>query len=142
MRALKRTLPERILRRLTRHPVMVVSTLSLSFRVGKDAFSLKKGEIDPPEFRKRTGSHLGTLGGGLAGAAAGAAAGSVVPGIGTIIGTFAGGMVGEMAGGRIGREAVERAEELVRSRSAPGETPESPAAEEGPARPEPIKRHL
>lgn len=139
MRAFKRGLPERIIRRITRHPVMVVSTLSLSMRVGKDAWSLKNGEIDAPEFRIRTGSHVGTLGGGLAGAAAGAAAGSVVPGLGTIIGAFAGGMVGEMAGGKVAREAMERAEALLKTRAAQSD-PSPPEPE--PSRHEPPKRHL
>ena len=43
-------------------------------------------------------------------------------------------------GGRIGREAMERAEDLVKRRAVATDTPEPP--DEGPSRPEPIKRHL
>lgn len=139
MRALKRGLPERIIRRITRHPVAVVSTLSLSVRMGKDAWSLKNGEIDAPEFRRRAGGHVGTLGGGLAGAAAGAAAGSVVPGLGTMIGAFAGGMVGEIAGGKVGREAMARAEEMI---FTPAISHDDAEAEPEAPFSEPPKRHL
>jgi phage tail tape-measure protein len=110
MRLLKRSLPERIWRRLGRHPVLVVSTATMGVKVGQDGFRLRRGEIDAPEFRKRTGGHVGSMSGGLAGAAAGAAWGSALPGLGTVIGAFAGGLVGEELGGRVGRLAIEQAE--------------------------------
>ncbi|MBK6690377.1 MAG: hypothetical protein IPG45_38275 [Deltaproteobacteria bacterium] len=114
MKFLKRTLPEIIIRKLGRHPVAVLSTATLGFRLSKDGWRLKKGEIDVPEFRRRVGGHFGTVGGGIAGAAAGAAAGSaVIPGLGTILGAFAGGMVGETLGGKLGRGAIEGAETLL-----------------------------
>ena len=114
MHALKRSLPEKIIRKLTRHPVAVVSTLSLSMRVGKDAYRMKNGKINAPEFRARTGGHFGALGGGLAAASVGSAIGSVVmPGIGTILGAFAGGIVGEELGSRGGRKIVQQVERMV-----------------------------
>jgi phage tail tape-measure protein len=130
---LKRRLPERIIRKLTRHPMLVVSVTTLGVRLGKDAYAMREGEIDAPEFRKRAGAHLGHMSGGLAGAAAGAAAGSVLPGLGTLLGAFAGGMVGEHLGGKAGRAAAELAE------SRWGERPPT----EGPRGPfDPPKRHL
>lgn len=130
MKLLKRTLPEIIIRKLGRHPVAVVSTATLGFRLGKDGWRLKKGEIDVPEFRRRVGGHFGTVGGGLAGAAAGAAAGSaVIPGLGTVLGAFAGGMVGESLGGKLGRGAVEGAESLF---DRPGPEPATKPAEAAP----------
>jgi phage tail tape-measure protein len=117
LRALKRSLPEKIIRKLTRHPVAVVSTLSLSMRVGKDAYRMKNGKIDATEFRARTGSHLGALSGGLAAASVGSAIGSVLmPGIGTILGAFAGGIVGEELGSRGGRKIVQQVEKIVTGR--------------------------
>jgi phage tail tape-measure protein len=117
LRFLKRSLPEKIIRKLTRHPVAVVSTISLSMRVGKDAYRMKSGKIDAPEFRARTGSHLGALSGGLAAASVGSAIGSVlVPGIGTILGAFAGGIVGEELGARGGRKLVQQVERVVTGR--------------------------
>jgi phage tail tape-measure protein len=117
LHVLKRSLPEKIIRKLTRHPVAVVSTLSLSMRVGKDAYRMKSGKIDPPEFRARTGSHLGALSGGLAAASVGSAIGSaLMPGIGTILGAFAGGIVGEELGSRSGRKIVQQVEKIVTGR--------------------------
>lgn len=151
MRFLKRSLPERIWRRLGRHPVLVVSTASLGVKVGKDGFRLRSGEIDPPEFRKRAGGHVGSMGGGLAGAAAGAAWGSALPGLGTVIGAFAGGIIGEELGGRVGQLAVEQAEITVtlRREQAPADAAdgaleaveEADPAHEEPPTPRP-KRHL
>jgi phage tail tape-measure protein len=103
-------LPGRVLRRLARHPTLVVGAATLGVRVGRDAGALRRGEIDPPEFRRRAGAHVGHIGGGIAGATAGAAAGSVVPVLGTLLGAFAGGMLGEHLGGRLGRAAVDAAE--------------------------------
>lgn len=123
MNVLKRSLPERIWRRLGRHPVLVVSTVSLGVRVAKDGALLRHGEIDGTEFRARTGRHLGSMSGGLAGAAAGAAWGSVLPGLGTAIGALAGSLIGEELGGRVGRLAVEQAEVTWRERSAPAPEP-------------------
>lgn len=141
MQILKRSLPERIWRRLGRHPVLVVSTISTSIKVGQDGVRLHRGELDAPEFRKRTGGHLGAMSGGLAGAAAGAAWGSALPGLGTVIGAFAGGIIGEELGGRVGRLAIEQAEVSLRETLT---TQRDEAAREGeeatpPARP---KRHL
>ncbi len=114
MRALKRKLPEKIIRKLARHPVAVISTLSLSMRIGKDAYRVKEGKIDNTEFRARTGGHLGALSGGLAVASVGSAIGSVlIPGIGTILGAFAGGIVGEELGARGGRKIVQQVERFV-----------------------------
>lgn len=142
MDILKRRLPERIIRKLGRHPMVVVSVASLGVRLGKDAMLMNKGEIDPLEFRRRFGSHLGNMGGGIAGAAAGAAAGSVLPGLGTILGAFAGGMVGENLGGRLGRKAVEQGEVLY-ARFNGGATPAAPPPSgEAPQGYQPPKRHL
>jgi phage tail tape-measure protein len=117
LHALKRKLPEKIIRKLARHPVAVISTLSLSMRVGKDAFRVRSGKIDAPEFRARTGGHLGALSGGLAAASVGSAIGTVVaPGIGTILGAFAGGIVGEELGARGGRKLVQQVERILTGR--------------------------
>lgn len=114
----KHGLPGRLLRRLGRHPVAVVSSLALAVRIGRDGYRARSGEIDGAEFRARAGGHVGGLSGGLAGAAMGATAGSVVPGVGTIIGAFAGGLLGESYGGKLGRQGVERAEARWRARSS------------------------
>lgn len=116
-RILKRSLPERIWRRLGRHPVLVVSTASLGIKLGKEGVRLRRGEIDALEFRLRTGGHVGSMSGGLAGAAAGAAWGSAFPGLGTVIGAFAGGLIGEELGGRVGRLAIEQVELSFRERA-------------------------
>lgn len=94
--------------------MLVVSAVSTSIKVGRDGAALRRGDMDPPEFRKRTGGHLGSMSGGLAGAAAGAAWGSAFPGLGTVIGAFAGSVIGEELGGRVGRLAVEQAELSLR----------------------------
>lgn len=142
MQILKRTLPERIWRRLGRNPMLVMSAVSTSIRVGRDGAALRRGDLDAPEFRKRTGGHLGSMSGGLAGAAAGAAWGSALPGFGTILGAFAGSVIGEELGGRVGRLAVEQAEITIQERfserqnaAAQGET----SIEEAARRP---RRHL
>jgi phage tail tape-measure protein len=119
MNILKRTLPEKIIRRINRHPVAFISTVSFGWKLGKDGWRYKQGEIDGTELGNRVGSHVGTIGGGLAGAAAGAAAGSaVIPGVGTILGAFAGGMLGENFGGKLGRKAIENARTLLKNDKA------------------------
>lgn len=147
MHILKRTLPERIWRRLARHPVLVVSTASLGVKVTRDALRMRSGEIDGTEFRARTGRNVGGMSGGLAGAAAGAAWGSVLPGLGTMLGAMAGGIVGEELGGRVGRLAIEQAEITWRERRDdlgvdPNAAPpvETGAGTEEP--PQPPRRHL
>ena len=108
---LRRSLPKRILRRLGRHPVAVVSVVNLALKSGRETYRWHAGMIDTLELRRRLGTHVGTMSGGLAGAAAGSAAGTVVaPGLGTILGAFAGGLVGETLGGKAGRATVEKAE--------------------------------
>lgn len=102
------SLPRRLLRRAARHPVALVSTLSMGLRVGKDVHRFKKGEIDAGELKARVGEHAGSIGGGVLGASAGAAVGSVVPVVGTIIGGFAGGLLGESKGSKLGRKLAER----------------------------------
>jgi phage tail tape-measure protein len=103
-------IPKRLLMRLLKNPIVVVSAATLGVKIGKDAYQLRLGEIDSKEFRARTGSHLGAISGGVFGAAAGAAALSVVPGVGTILGAFAGGMIGENLGAKLGRKSAEQAE--------------------------------
>ncbi len=146
MKILHRKLPERIIRRLARHPLMVVSAATLGVKVSKDGFKLKKGEIDAPEFRMRTGGHLGAMGGGIAGAAAGAAAGSLVPGLGTILGAFAGSLVGEEVGNRAGRFTVGKVETTIFGGPAPSspekESSEKAVAEEAADTPSAPKRSL
>lgn len=130
MEILKRSLPIIIIRRLERHPVAVVSAISLGLRFGKETFALKRGQIDTPEFSRRMGGHVGTVSGGAAGAAAGIAAGTaVLPGIGTLLGAFAGGAIGEVLGGKLGRAAVEGIQKVT------GDA-ETPSAYQPP------KRHL
>jgi phage tail tape-measure protein len=108
------SLPERILRRLAQHPVMVISVASIGVRVGQDAARLRAGEIDGTEFRLRAGRTLGSISGGALGAAAGAVAGSVVPVLGSLLGGFAGGMLGEHGGAKLGRAAAEVSERWFR----------------------------
>lgn len=105
-------LGRRLLRRLARHPVAIVSVASIGVRVGRDAFRMKSGEIDAKEFRARTGGNVGSIGGGALGATAGAVAGSVVPVLGSILGGFAGGLIGEAGGAKLGRAAMEQIESL------------------------------
>jgi len=103
-------IPKRLLMRLLKNPIVIVSAASLGVRIGKDAFQVRAGEIDTKEFRARTVSHIGSTAGGVFGAAAGAAALSIVPGVGTILGAFAGGMIGENLGAKLGRKSAEHAE--------------------------------
>jgi phage tail tape-measure protein len=126
-----RKLPGRIIRRLGRHPVLVVSMASLGVRMGRDAWRVKEGEIDSSEWRARAGSHVGSISGGLAGAAAGAVAFSAIPGIGPIVGGFAGGLLGEMGGTKLGRRIVERTESGLRGLFGT-ENAEAEDAAEGP----------
>ena len=108
---LRRSLPKRILRRLGRHPVAVVSVVNLALKTGRETYRWRSGLIDSIELRRRLGVHVGTMGGGMAGAAAGSAAGTAVaPGLGTILGAMAGGMIGENLGGKAGQVAIEQAE--------------------------------
>lgn len=131
LHALKRSLPERIIRKLSRHPVAVVSSLTLSIRIGKDAHRVRSGTIDGMEFRARTGGHLGALSGGLAAASVGSAIGSaLLPGLGSVVGAFAGGIVGEELGARGGRRAVVSIERIIYGEA---KTP----AEEAPREDEP-----
>jgi hypothetical protein len=102
----------RFWKRLLKNPIVVVSAATFGVRIGKDAYAMKKGEIDAPEFRARTGSHLGSISGGVFGAAAGAAAFSVIPGVGTVLGAFAGGLLGESVGGKLGRKSAEHVETM------------------------------
>src|SRR5436190_22298949 len=108
----------RPIKKLFRSPLVVISAASLGVRIGKDAYRMRKGEIEKKEFRARTGTHLGSITGGMAGAAAGAAAFSVVPGVGTVLGAFAGGMLGEAVGSKLGRRAAERRAEAFDPSSA------------------------
>lgn len=111
---LRRSLPRRIIARLSRHPIIVVTTVDMGIKLGRDGLAYRKGKIAVTELRSRVGGHFGNLGGGMAGAAAGAAAGSVLlPGIGMLLGGFAGGMVGSELGGRAGRAAVQQAEKRL-----------------------------
>ena len=108
---LRRSLPKRIISRLRRHPVAVVTVVNLCLKTGRETYRWHSGLIDTVEYRRRLGTHMGTMSGGLAGAAAGSAAGTAfAPGLGTIIGAFCGGMVGESLGGKAGRAVVEHAE--------------------------------
>ena len=127
---LRRSLPKRILRRLGRHPVAVVSVVNLALKSGRETYRWHTGLIDTIEFRRRVGSHVGTMGGGLAGAAAGSAAGTAVaPGLGTILGAFAGGVVGETLGAKAGRKAVEQAQSAM-TPPPPTEPPEGASPSE------------
>ena len=124
MEILKRSLPRRIIARLSRHPVLVVTTVDMSIKLGRDGWAYRKGRIAVSELRRRVGGHFGNLGGGMAGAAAGAAAGSIVlPGLGMFLGGFAGGMVGGQLGGRAGRAAVQKAERHLDRRFNRDDTP-------------------
>ncbi len=111
--ALRRSLPKRLLRGLARRPMLVVGAATLGTRIGRDALAVKRGEMDPFEFRLRTGSHIGAVSGSVAGAAAGAFVGSVVPVLGNVLGGFAGGIVGDKAGGKLGRAAVHAVETVL-----------------------------
>ena len=103
-------MPGKIGRKLARHPIAVISVATIGVRLGRDAYRLKKGEIDGPEWRARAGEHVGGVSGGIAGAMAGAVAFSIVPGVGPLIGGFAGGLIGELGGSRVGRGAIEAIE--------------------------------
>ncbi len=121
---LRRSLPKRILRRLARHPVAVVSVVSLVLKGGRETYRWRVGLIDGSEFRVRLGTHFGSTGGGMAGAAAGSAAGTMIaPGLGTMVGAFAGGMAGEMLGGKAGRAALENAEAMLKRNASPSDAP-------------------
>ena len=134
MHLLKRTPIERIIRRLERHPTVVVTAATLSLRFAKDYQRVRSGEIDGAEFKRRGWTHVGSISGGMAGAAAGAVAGTAfVPGLGTILGAFTGSVVGDEAGSRIGRAAVEHAEvQWSRARTGPPQ-PSAPPEEAEPA---------
>ncbi|MEM1025072.1 MAG: hypothetical protein AAGD10_08000 [Myxococcota bacterium] len=139
MELLKRTPIERIIRRLERHPTVVVTAATLSLRFAKDYQRVRSGEIDGAEFKRRGWTHVGSISGGMAGAAAGALAGTAfAPGLGTILGAFTGSLVGDEAGSRLGRAAVEHAEVRFGRRRRPEaslarEAPDSEPAD-GPRR--------
>ena len=124
MNILKRSLPRRIIARLSRHPILVVTAVDMGVKLGRDSWAYRKGEIAVSELRRRFGGHFGNLGGGMVGAAAGAAAGSVMlPGLGMLLGGFAGGIVGGELGGRAGRFAVQEAEKHLGAREAREDVP-------------------
>lgn len=153
-------LPERILRQLAKRPMLVVSSLSLGMKLGKDGLQYKSGKIDASEMRRRAGASVGGVGLGAAGSYAGLVAGHFlmpVPVLGGLLGGFAGGAMGEMLGDRIGRKAVEKAEVALGAAPEPkggaegeaaeaedGEAPAPPEAErEAPKGPEqPPRRHI
>jgi pyruvate/2-oxoglutarate dehydrogenase complex dihydrolipoamide acyltransferase (E2) component len=113
MNLLNKKLPERILRQLGRRPMLFLSGLSLSLKVGKDAVDFKSGKINAGEFRQKTGGSVGGIGLGAAGSYAGLLAGHFivpVPIVGGLLGGFAGGALGEMMGDHLGRKAVQKAE--------------------------------
>lgn len=127
--ALRRSLPKRLLRRLGRHPVVVVTTVNLALKAGRETYRWRSGIIDAPELRRRLGGHVGTMGGSLAGAAAGSAAGTAfAPGLGTVLGAFCGGLIGENLGGRAGRTVVEKVEGTLAA--APVVEPQSAGPED------------
>ena len=106
-------LPRRILGRIARHPVALVTTFSMGLKTHKEYRRYTKGEIDAKGLRARVGQHAGSIGGSMLGASAGAVVGSVVPVVGTIIGGFAGGLLGEKGGSKLGREVVERVDSIL-----------------------------
>src|SRR5262245_4813990 len=118
-----RSLPGRIIRKLSRHPIWVVSVCSAGLRLGREAYRFKAGEIDAKELRLRSAGHVGSISGGAIGASVGAVAGSVLPGLGTIIGGFAGGMIGERGGAKLARVAAEKAEEIIEKNGTKPEPP-------------------
>lgn len=134
MKILAGKLPERIVRQLARRPMLFISGLSLSVKVGKDAVQLKRGKIDGTEFRLRTGASVGGVSLGAAGSYAGLVAGHFimpVPILGGLLGGFAGGALGEILGDRLGRKAVQSAEAALRK--PPTATPAAEAGPEAPA---------
>ena len=122
-------LPGRIVRRLARRPVVVVSLAAVGYRVGKDAYKVSRGEMASEEFRTRAGGHVGAVSGGVMGATMGTVALSVIPGLGPILGGFVGGIVGEMGGQKLGQRVVETVEGSLRPDRASAESPENPASE-------------
>lgn len=137
MKLLSPKLPERILKRLSKHPMAVLGVATLGLKVGRDAANLKQGKIDSPEFRKRTGGHVGSVGLGAAGSYAGLTLGvflSPVPVLGGLLGGFAGGALGELLGDKLGQGAVKKAEQLMKKGDAPAA--EATEAEAGEAEPD------
>jgi hypothetical protein len=61
-----------------------------------DTYRLASGQIDGPEYGKRSAENVGGAAGGLAGAAAGAVIGSAFPVVGTAIGGVIGGILGSI----------------------------------------------
>lgn len=141
MNLLNKKLPERILRQLGRRPMLFLSGLSLSLKVGKDAVDFKSGKINAGEFRQKTGGSVGGIGLGAAGSYAGLLAGHFivpVPIVGGLLGGFAGGALGEMMGDHLGRKAVQKAEAALGYGPQPkteGASPEAASTE--PAAPQP-----
>ena len=101
-------LPERIIRAITRRPMLTSSALSLSFRFGKDAYGLKKGKIARAEFVRRGGGHVAGTGLGALGMFAGVFL-SPIP----ILGGFLGAALGETLGERLGRGVVQRIQDAM-----------------------------
>lgn len=138
MSIVSQNLPGKILKQLSRRPMLFISTLSLGFKVTKDAVHLKRGDIDSTEFRMRTGASVGGVSLGAAGSYAGLVAGHFlmpVPVLGGLMGGFAGGALGEMMGDRLGRKVVENAESALRNRGKSAQAP-AEAASAAPAAPE------
>jgi len=139
MRILNGKLPERILRQLARRPMLFISGLSLSLKLGKDGVQYSRGKIDASEFRKRAGSSVGGVGLGAAGSYAGLVAGHFlmpVPVLGGLLGGFAGGALGEIMGDKLGRKAVEKAEVAFGVAAQQEEKAEATEAPEASSEPE------
>ncbi len=113
-------IPEWVQRAL-RHPVAAAAAMTLGIRFGQEIYKLRIGELTPEEFEKRTGQHLGALGGTAVGLILGSAAGKALPGFGTVVGSFMGGMLGHMGGEHLGRAGAGRLGQAVAPK---GETSE------------------
>jgi len=98
--------PKAVAHKIGRHPTLVLSLASLSYRCGRDLYKLRKGQLSAQECKVRAGGHVGGITGSLGGASAGAIIGSVIPGFGTLVGGFAGGVAGEYAGTKLGQRAT------------------------------------
>jgi hypothetical protein len=86
-----------------KHPLAAAAAMTLGLRLGHEVYLFGADELDPDELKKRTGQHLGAVGGTLLGAAAGA----LVPGSARAISCFAGALIGEIVGEHFGRTSAQ-----------------------------------
>lgn len=106
-------------------PVAAAAALTLGVKVGQEAYKLQTGEIDPEQFKRLAGRHVGAVTGTMTGAMFGSFVGKLIPNVGRIVGAFGGGVAGQMVGEFLGRQVAERVRVVMYRPSPPEPEPET-----------------